>query len=167
MPRAKAASLAQIDQQTAEFLDRALQRRLNLAQVIKTPQKAAEQLGMRISANTVKRLKALGALAERRRMDATDREVLAFFNKVVVDGRFINEFAASPERVAMKLEVRLSRAAVQRLKEYRLSNMVSIGAAGGAVMSPAAVAIVVAAIIVLWSRDAKKLVIDKSGVVKL
>jgi hypothetical protein len=34
-------------------------------------------------------------------------------------------------------------------------------------MSPAAVAVVVAAIIVLWSRETDKVVVDRSGKVKL
>jgi hypothetical protein len=101
------------------------------------------------------------------KLDAADREVLAFFNKVVVDGRYVKEFAETPPtQVARKLGLRLSRAGQARLKAYRIADI--LGTRGpGTLMSPAAVAIVVAAIIVLWSNDPRKVVIDRSGVIKL
>jgi hypothetical protein len=100
------------------------------------------------------------------KIDAADREALAFFNKVVVDGRFVKEFTESPARVARDLGVSLSRAALARLRAYRIADVLG-SHAPGTVMSPAAVAVVVAAIIVLWSNDPRKVVVDRSGVVKL
>lgn len=161
------ASLSGVDQETATFLDRAVHKRADLMKLIKNPRKAAQQMNLPISDNVVRRLKALGAAGERMKMDAVDRQLLGFFNKVIVDGRFINEFGVAPAAVARKLDVTLSKAALQRLKQYKLGEVISVGKAGGTLMSPIAVAVVVAAIIVLWSRDARKIIIDKSGSVKL
>jgi hypothetical protein len=100
------------------------------------------------------------------KMDAADREALAFFNKVVVDGRYVREFTEAPAKVAQNLGLSLSRAARARLKAYRIADVLG-SHAPGSLMSPAAVAVVVAAIIVLWSNDPRKVVVDKSGVIKL
>jgi hypothetical protein len=102
----------------------------------------------------------------RGKIDAADREALSFFNKVVVDGRYVKEFTETPAVVARNLGLTLSRAAKARLKAYRIADVLGSHSPGN-VMSPAAVAVVVAAIIVLWSNDPRKVVIDRSGVVKL
>ena len=111
-------------------------------------------------------MKKRAARASPGKMDDADREVLAFFNKVVIDGRYIKEFAETPSKVARELGTTLSRAGLARLKAYRISEVVGVRGPG-TVMSPAAVAVVVAAIIVLWSNDPRKVVVDRSGVVKL
>jgi hypothetical protein len=146
------------------FLDRVVQAGGDLSEAIRRPRAVARALDISVSTTVLAGLKALRATTGR--MDAADREVLAFFNKVVVDGRYIHEFTVDPPAVARKLKLKLSKKANERLKKYRIADVLGIRTPGS-VMSPAAVAVVVAAIIVLWSRETDKVVVDRSGKVKL
>jgi hypothetical protein len=153
-----------MDRSTARFLDQALEQGADPATVLRNPSRVAQKMGVRLSSSAQKKIKRLGAGV--RKMDAADREALRFFNRVVVDGRYLNEFATSPAAVARRLNVKLSSAAQRRLKEYRLADVVGVRTPG-TVMSPYAVAVVVAAIIVLWSNDPRRVIVDRSGRVKL
>jgi hypothetical protein len=150
--------------QTAVFLDKAIQQGADPIAVMRSPSREAKKLGLKLSSQVAKDLGRLSPAA--RKLTAADLEALRFFNRVVVDGRYIQEFAARPAEVAKKLNVKLSRATQRRLKDYRIAEVVGVRSPG-TVMSPAAVAVVVAAIIVLWSNDPRRIIVDKSGRVKL
>jgi hypothetical protein len=153
-----------MDRQTAKFLDEAIQKGADPVTLLRNPPRAAQQLGLKMSDRVAKNLKRFAPAV--RKMDAADAEALRFFNRVVVDGRFINQFASAPAEVARNLKIKLSRAAQNRLKQYKLAEVVGIRSPG-TVMSPYAVAVVVAAIIVLWSNDPRRVIVDTSGRVKL
>jgi hypothetical protein len=165
--RQGAAAFPFVEPATAQFLDQALRKKVDFVRLLRNPRATAEEAGLTLSPAVLKNLKALGRGVAPGKADAADEEILGFFNKVVTDGRFIHEFLTSPSQVARKLDSTLSRAALKRIKDYDLPTLVGRTPPGATVMSPAAVAVVVAAIIVLWSHDPRRVVIDQSGQVKL
>lgn len=167
MPEKKIPAAQFLNPATAKFLDQALQKKADLAKLLKNPKTIAAELGLEITDTIVKDLKRLGRAERPGKMDDADTEVLAFFNKVVADGRYIHEFVLEPKKVAKELEVPLSRAGLKRIADYKLPDLISRVPPGSPLMSPAAIAVVVAAIIVLWSHDPRRVVIDESGRVKL
>lgn len=150
--------------QTAVFLDQAIRQGADPVTVMRHPSRVAKDLGVKLTDRVASDLRRLSPAA--RKLGAADLEALRFFNRVVVDGRYIHEFTTSPAEVARKLGVKLSRAAQRRLEDYRIAEVVGVRSPG-TVMSPYAVAVVVAAIIVLWSNDPRRVIVDKSGKVKL
>jgi hypothetical protein len=159
---------AVLDQETARFLDTALQKKADLAALLKSPKRTAKELGLEISENVAAGLKRLRARPGK--IDEADQEALQVFNQVVTDGRYVYEFLVAPGDVTRKLGIKASRAALKRLKDYRLPDLVTQVGPGGAVSlnpGPIIAGVVVAAIIVLWSHDPRRVVIDESGRVKL
>lgn len=157
-----------LDQETAQFLDGAIQKKADLTALLKSPKRTASNLGLEISDNVAKNLKRLGTRSGK--VDAADQEVLDLFNRVVADGRHVYEFLVAPAAVAHKLGLKPSRTALKRIKDYDLPELVGrIGAGGTVSLNPGPIiaGVVVAAIIVLWSHDPRRVVIDESGRVKL
>lgn len=157
-----------LDQETAQFLDAAIQKKADLTTLLKSPKRTAGQLGLQISDNVASNLRRLRARAGK--VDEADREVLDLFNQVVADGRHIYEFMVAPSDVTRRLGLKASRAALKRIRDYRLPELVAQTGAGGATSlnpGPIIAGVVVAAIIVLWSHDPRRVVIDESGRVKL
>src|SRR5262245_47776943 len=84
----------------AEFLDKVVQKGGDPLEAVEQPKQVAKELGLSLTAKALRGLKAVRGLPEK--MDPADREVLSFFNKVVVDGRFVHEFTVQPANVARK-----------------------------------------------------------------
>jgi hypothetical protein len=150
---------------TLAFLEQAARQKFDVFAVARDPQAAAEKLGISLAPEVEQSLKAL-KLDTTQIEDKTDRAVVEFYSKVVADGRFISEWAISPEVVATRLKVAVPRDVIERIIATRDSGLIRPLGPGG-VMSPAAVAVVVAIVIVLWDREANLPVVDRSGLTKL
>jgi hypothetical protein len=165
-PRRTVAELTSrgiIDAQTIGFLELAAARKLDVFTVARDPKAAAKQLGVSLTPELERSLAAFDI--ERVKVDdEVDREVIDFYQKVVHDGRYIGEWVVNPTVVAERLKTRVSPAAIDRIVATRDFGLTR---PGGAVMSPAAVAVAVAIVIVLWSREAELPVLDRSGIQKM
>jgi hypothetical protein len=58
--------------------------------------------------------------------DPVNLEVLSFFNIVVIDGRYIQEWAYDPENVALQLNLSVSPIAFNRIHEMQVSELVNM-----------------------------------------
>lgn len=154
-----------LDRATLEFLEVAARHKLDVFTVAKDPEAVARKIGVDLPPEVASSLQALRLNADELE-DELDREVVDFYQKVVVDGRYVSDWAVRPEVVAGKLDVQVSAKALQRIAEVRDGGVTGPLNPGG-VMSPAAVAVAVAIVIVLWSREATLPVLDRSGIAKL
>jgi hypothetical protein len=145
------------------FLQQAAKRKLDVFTVARDPQAAAKKIGVSLTPEVEQSLLAFSP--ERAKTeDPVDREVIEFYQKVIQDGRFIANWVVNPAAVAERLKMKVSQRALDRIVATR---DFGITQPGGAVMSPAAVAVAVAIVIVLWSSEVDLPVIDRSGAVKL
>lgn len=153
-----------LDQATLDFVSAAASAGADVARLISDPSAEAGRVGLELPEATAKHLATLGAIEPESIADPVDREVVAFFRKAVADGSHLKDWASSPFEVAQALDVRLSRAAGDRI--IAASGVRFGGRDPGAVMSPAAVAIVVVIVIVVWDRERRIPVEDRSGIEK-
>jgi len=145
------------------FLQQAAERKLDVFTVARDPQAAAKKIGVSLTPEVEGSLLAFNP--EKAKVEnPVDQEVIEFYRKVIQDGRFIADWVVNPAAVAERLKVKVSRQALDRIIATRDFGLTQ---PGGTVMSPAAVAVVVAIVIVLWSREVELPVIDRSGIVKL
>jgi hypothetical protein len=151
---------------TLGFLEQAARHKLDVFTVASDPKAAADKTGVNLTEEVEQSLRALKL--EDKVDDETDREVVEFYRKVVIDGRYITDWAvnpeSNPESVAQRLQLEVSRKALDRIIATRDFGLTQ---PGGTVMSPAAVAVAVAIVIVLWHREAELPVLDRSGLRKL
>lgn len=152
-----------IDAPTINFLEQAAKHKLDVFSVARDPRKAAEKIGVSLTPEVEQSLLTLG-LDKVKVEDRLDKEVIKFYKKVVHDGRFINEWIVNPAVVAKRLKVKVSRPALDRIIATRDFGQMQ---PGGSVMSPYAVAVVIAIVIVVWSNEMDLPVIDRSGIRKL
>lgn len=152
-----------VDVQTIGFLEQALKHKLDVFSVAQDPKAAAKKMGVSLSPKVERSLLALG-LDKAKVEDPVDNEVIDFYKKVIHDGRFINDWVVKPDTVAKRLNLEVSQKALDRIiatRDFGLRQPV------GSVMSPAAVAVAVAIVIVLWDHEVDLPVIDRSGISKL
>jgi hypothetical protein len=165
-PRRTVADLVSrgvLDAQTIGFLQQAADRKLDVFTVARDPHAAAEKIGVSLTPEVEQSLNAFSP-DKAKVENPVDQEVIEFYRKVVHDGRFIADWVVNPAAVADRLKVRVSRAALDRILATRDFGLTQ---PGGTVMSPAAVAVAVAIVIVLWDREVELPVIDRSGIRKL
>ena len=153
-----------INPPTLEFLERAAEKKMDVFAVARDPQSAAKKIGVTLTPQVEQSLAAL-KIDSAKIEDKTDRAVVDFYSKVVADGRYITEWAVDPTNVASRLKLQVPQEVIDRIILTRDSGVRTLGP--GAVMSPYAVAVVVAIVIVLWDREAELPVIDRSGLAKL
>jgi hypothetical protein len=154
-----------INAQTLTFLEQAARQKLDVIAVARDPQAAAEKIGISLAPEVEQCIKSL-KLDTPQIEDKTDQAVIEFYRKVVADGRFLSEWAINPETVASRLKLSVPRDVFERITATR--DFALIRPLGpGAVMCPAAVAVAIAIVIVLWDREANLPVIDRSGLTKL
>ena len=56
--------------------------------------------------------------------DPINKEVTSFFNDVLIDGRFIEEWVTEPENVAIQLGLTVSPEAIIRIRELNLNELI-------------------------------------------
>jgi hypothetical protein len=98
--------------------------------------------------------------------DPVDREISEFYQKVILDGRFITDLDVNPTTVAERLKVKVSQRALDRITArpgFRLTQP------GGVVASPVRIliSVAVAVVVVVASKDDDLPVNDRSSAVKL
>jgi hypothetical protein len=101
-----------------------------LSELLTAPQDFAERYAIPLSASVEGKLTELGAINESKGFapeDEVNREVMSFFNKVMIDGRFIEQWVNEPISVAEQLGIQVSEEASQRIQELELSTMVDSG----------------------------------------
>jgi len=152
-----------LDAPTVRFLQRAAERKFDVFTVAQDPQAVAEKIGVSLTPEVERSLRAFD-LGKAEVEDTVDAEVIEFYQKVVRDGRFISDWVVSPAAVAERLRVEVSQEAIDRIIATRDSGLTL---PGGTVMCPAAVAVAVAIVIVLWDREVELPVIDRSGIQKM
>ncbi|MFN8096948.1 MAG: hypothetical protein U0Q21_01455 [Dermatophilaceae bacterium] len=153
-----------LDEETLTFLQRAAAAKMDVFAVAGDPRTASEHLGLELSPGVENALHRLAKSSDALD-DGVAREVVDFYKAVVADGRFIADWVIAPTEVAGKLGIDVSRDALDRIVATRDAGIT--GRLGGEVMSPAAVAVAVAIVIVLWSDEVDLPVLDRSGLQKL
>ncbi len=167
----------EIDKETSAFISTAHQHDVNLGKLLKNPVGVAKEMNISISENVAERIKNLNSVPKTNNYgidDVVNKEIIEFYNKVVINGQYFKEWITNPEEVAEKLNIDVSQKAIERIKEIGIERFIDrriVGSHGGEVMlPPVAVAVVVVIVIVLWDReifDNERIIIDKSGIVKL
>jgi hypothetical protein len=153
-----------LEEDTLDFVNVAVASGANPAEVLRNPAAVAEQARMEVSPETLERLEGLKLARPDELEDPIDREIVEFFDRAVESGAAMERWATRPFEVANELGMRLSQEAAERIGS---ASSVYLGNRDpGRVMSPAAVAIVVVIVIVLWDRDVRVPVIDTSGLEK-
>ncbi len=151
-----------IDGVLLDFLRMASERNIGAADILTRPRELAREFGYEIEEHSLRDLEALSPHRLDRISDPAEREAVAFFHKVVDDGRFLETWATKPAEVAERLGMSLSDAAANRLITAGASAYVD----PGSVMNPVAIAVVVGVVIMLVDREAvpsRLSVIDRSG----
>lgn len=92
------------------------------------------------------------------------KEALDFYNRVVVDGRYINEMLEKPDAVAERLGLKISDEAKKSFQTISQAGKV------GSVMNPievVAIAVAVTVVIVKGSDPMEEIVINESGMIRM
>jgi len=134
------------------------------SELFSDPAGEAARLGLELPERAEAELRALPIAEPDKLSDPVDREIVEFFHKAAADGEQLQSWATRPFEVARALDLELSREAGERI--LAASGVRFGGRDPGAVMSPAAVAIVVVIVIVVWDRERRIPVLDRSGVDK-
>lgn len=154
-----------VNKATMRFFEQAAAHKIDVFTAASDPIAAARKACVELTPEIEANIAEL-ALDRGQPEDKVDREVIAFYQKVVSDGRYINQWVTNPRKVAEKLKMKASQAAFDRIVDIRDQGALG-GFDPGTVMSPAAVAVAVAIVIVLWSRELELPVLDRSGYAKL
>jgi len=89
-------------------------------------------------------------------------EVLDFYNKVVADGRYVDEIVDNPSEVASKLNIRVSEKALNQIQETA-----TVVRGDRMNLAVVAIAVAVTVVIVKGSDPLEQIVIDQSGRIKM
>jgi len=154
-----------IEQDTIHFLETAARSKLDVFTVARDPEAAAKKLGIELRPEVARNLAKLD-LSNDKVEDEVDRAVVEFYRKVVTDGRHVADWATNPAQVAERLKLKVSPEVIDRIIAVRDAG-VSGRLGPGSVMCPAAVAVAVAIVVVLWTREFELPVRDRSGLRKL
>ena len=98
--------------------------------------------------------------------EAQANEILAAYNKVVADGRFVRDFGKEPAKVAKELGIRLSDAAAGTIAKAGAFKGANPGGPISDDVSVVCVAIIVVVCCVARNPD-QEVIIDSSGALKL
>lgn len=134
-----------------DFGDKLRDSGTSLSVALEDPQAAAKAIGVPLSDATTKALRAIAPSRLKEVKDRTDKEVLTLFHKVLDDGRYVDSWTIRPEETARQLDVKLSKAALDRI--VAVSNN-PIGDPAGPVSNPVAIAVVVGVVIMLVPTEA-------------
>lgn len=168
-----------IDRETADFILKAHEKKINMADLVDNPAKVAKELKIDMPKSVEENLSALKSVGNAKSRvsldDPINKEILDFYNKTVVNGKYLKDWATEPRGVAEKLRIKVSDAAIERIRDSDIKRFVDqsiFTGAGGEVMNggAVAVAVVVVIVVVLWSGPAylkERLIVDRSGLIKL
>jgi hypothetical protein len=148
-----------------QFLERGKDRGLEVADMLNDPAASALSIGMKLSDRAVENLKPLAPSRLESVTDPVNRSVLAFYHKVIDDGRYVDTWMREPAAVAKSLGVELEIRAIDAI----LGSSAIIGRSGGDVANLSieqGVVVVVVAIIVLRDKPELENVRDFSGIYK-
>lgn len=122
-----------------------------LAEAFEDPERLSERLGVTVSPETAAALRSVAPSQLEKVADPVDREVLAYFHKVVEDGRFVQAWALQPAEISRELGVELSSEALDRVIVAGGSQTFD---PAGPVSNVAIVAVVVGVVIMLVPTEA-------------
>ncbi len=92
-------------------------------------------------------------------------EALAFYNRLITDGRHVKLALEHPEEAALKLGVPVSEGALRAVRAGLSSPGAKVSDNGGTL---ATIAVVVVILVVVSGKDAdQEIVVDSSGVIKI
>ncbi len=160
----------------AAFVDSAAQAGYSLEQIISQPGAIARELGFSEEEVAV----SVGAIEAQIQQSDAAAEVAAFVDRVIVDGRFYNEWVFRPVDVARQLEFDLSNDAVSYILQSGMVGLLTclgpnpdpgttpdvVPRCDPQVCDPRAFGlphIVIIIVIVLWSEPAQRYVTDMSS----
>ena len=121
-----------IDKKTINFLEDARNQTGELKQLgelLSSPKDFAKKYSIALPKPVEKNLLELGKINESKGYkpdDPINKEIMSFFNKVLIDGRFIEEWTVKPENVAKQLGITVSKEAIERITSLRFSELVNI-----------------------------------------
>ncbi|MDD2636908.1 MAG: hypothetical protein PHW82_15555 [Bacteroidales bacterium] len=121
-----------IDKKTIGFLEESRNHTgelKQLSEVISSPKDFAKKHSIALPKPVEKKLLELGKINESKGYkpdDPINKEIMSFFNKVLIDGRFIEEWTQKPENVAKQLGITVSREAIERITSLRFSELVDV-----------------------------------------
>lgn len=122
--------MALLNQESLDFIGRASEQTREvraLTVMFDDPEGFAREHELEISSSVVDELSSVGRLRERHDYspdDRTNQELLSFFNNVVVDGRYIQEWFENPRRVADNLRLSVSDDVYARIEEIDFNSIV-------------------------------------------
>lgn len=126
-----------------------------LQEVLTAPRDFAKRYSLKITPNVEDRLNKLGQFNESfhfTKDDPINKEVIHFYNQVVIDGRYIQKWTTRPAEVAQLLKLKVSDKVNQRILDMRFSDMIDtsyITDPGPIKQSVAYIAVVIVSVIVL------------------
>lgn len=98
-----------------------------LQEVLTAPRDFAKRYSLKITPNVEDRLTKLGKFNQSFNFsqdDPINKDVIHFYNQVVIDGRYIQKWTTKPAEVANLLKLKVSDKVTNRILEMRFSEMI-------------------------------------------
>lgn len=98
-----------------------------LSDLLKAPRDFANRYAIQLSSNVEKQLLELGEINKRENFkpdDPINIEAISFYNKVLIDGRYIKEWTENPKKVAEKLKIDVSKEVIKRIEDIKINKLV-------------------------------------------
>lgn len=121
-----------VDKEVIDFLVKSRQntnKMYDLGDMLVRPLDFAKRFDIDITENVEKKLLEIGKIGKSKGYQPDDKindEIIVFFNKVLVDGRFIEEWITDPELVSKVLNINVSKEAIERIREIHLDKLIDI-----------------------------------------
>ncbi len=98
-----------------------------LGELLNAPKDFAKRYSIPISKPVERKLLELGEINKAKGYkpdDPTNKEIMSFFNRVLIDGRFIEEWATNPSNAAKQIDAKVSPEAIRRIEELNFNDLV-------------------------------------------
>ena len=160
-----------INADIVDFLTKVNAKNINLLEFFENPAQTAEELGVKLSDQTLTDLQSLSS-SKLNEIDHDHlKELLEFFHKVIEDGRFIDDWIYRPAHVSEELGVMLDQKTLEdimMLGAIKDNTHEATPALGTPVMAApgAAIAVVVVGIVVLVAASADSSVSRINSLIK-
>ncbi len=157
-----------IDQETVSFFLN-VQRSGKVENLLNNPSEFAKKNNLDISRNIENRIEQLKDYASQNQLEVTEEigeEIMEFYNKAVVNGKYVKELLTNPRRVAKKLDIKISDEALAQIEKMGINKILDRGTftGGNASIDPLMIVFVVCMVAMgIWK---KPVIIDRSGIVK-
>lgn len=153
-----------LDRGALDVVRESTEKGASLSALLRDPLAELQRVGIKPTAQQQKGLQSLRLADPAKVADPVDREVVQFFHAAAADDRLLREALTQPEDVAAKVNFKLGKEAAERI---RLVSGGGLSVRGpGTVMNPVAVAVLVATVIMLYTRPEGIPVRDLSGIEK-